>query len=75
MLEGIWLVLGFVYLIMTFFAYALVKPEHKMSVLSGWWCFNKSYFNPRHYSFVLVGKVFMFGTLLCAVSYLAGGNY
>ena len=72
MLVGLWLILGLVYLFMTFIAYSLVKPEYKMSVLSGWWCFNKNIFSPKHHLFVLAGKILMVGILVCAVSYFIG---
>jgi hypothetical protein len=34
-----WVFLGIIYFVMTLIAYGRAKPQHKMAVLSGWWCF------------------------------------
>jgi hypothetical protein len=72
LLLGICLLLGFVYMVMTFIAYNLVKPEHKASVLSGWWCLDKSHFQPKHHSFVMVGKALMLVILITGFSSFIG---
>lgn len=66
---SVWLLLGVIYLGMTFYAYGKAKPEHKMAVLSGWWCFFRNYFPEGHDRLLLTGKMFMSGILVCALVY------
>jgi len=66
----VWMLFGIIYFLMTLIAYGRAKHQHKMAVLSGWWCFFPRYFPVGNQKFLLVGKILMIVIIVCLSIYI-----